>query len=186
MPRSSRKSKSVFAPPSCGPPSRSFVAFYEALAKPSPSHEEFESLSRLFRAFESQYGEVSVEVVQDKSQISRLKAVQLVRSLRDEATMPRKSLSAKDRETALRILRQNSPVGRLISRNTRDLLRRYYKEGRISTPIADREVDDRFLTMSDDERHIYELVETYMQLAQAMEKQMDCLLQARAMQAAQS
>ena len=75
--------------------------------------------------------------------------------------MPRRSLSAKDRDTALRILRQNSPVGRLISRNTRDLLRRYYKEGRISTPIADREVDDRFLDMSDDERHIYELVEVY-------------------------
>jgi hypothetical protein len=52
-------------------------------------------------------------------------------------------------------------VGRLISRSTRDLLRRYFKEGLISTPIADREVDDRFLTMSGDERHIYELVETY-------------------------
>ena len=140
---------------------RAFVAFYEALAKPSPSHEEFESLSRLFRAFEAQYGEVSAEVVQSKTQTSRLKAVQLLRSLRDEATMPRRALSARDRETALHILRQNSPVGRLISRNTRDLLRRYYKEGRISTPIADREVDDRFLTMSDDERHIYELVETY-------------------------
>ena len=140
---------------------RAFVAFYEALAKPSPSHEEFESLSRLFRAFESQYGEVSAEVVQSKTQTSRLKAVQLLRSLRDEATMPRRALSARDRETALHILRQNSPVGRLISRNTRDLLRRYYKAGRISTPIADREVDDRFLTMSDDERHIYELVETY-------------------------
>ena len=140
---------------------RAFVAFYEALAKPSPSHEEFESLSRLFRAFESQYGEVSAEVVQDKNQISRLKAVQLLRSLRDEATMPRKALTARDRDAALRILRQNSPVGRLISRNTRDLLRRYYREGRMSTPIADREVDDRFLTMSDDERHIYDLVETY-------------------------
>ncbi len=140
---------------------RAFVPFYEALAKPSPSHEEFESLSRLFRAFESQYGEVSAEAVQDKTQTSRLKAAKLLRSLRDEATMPRKSLSAKDRDTALLILRQNSPVGRLISRNTRDLLRRYYKEGPISTPIADREVDDRFLNMSDDERHIYELVETY-------------------------
>jgi hypothetical protein len=49
----------------------------------------------------------------------------------------------------------------LISRNTRDLLRRYYREGLISTPIADREVDDRFLIMSDEERYIYDLVETY-------------------------
>jgi hypothetical protein len=140
---------------------QAFVSFYDALAKPSPSHEEFESLSRLFRAFEGRYGEVSAETVQAATQTTRFTAVRLLRSLRDEATMPRRSLSAKDRDTALRILRQNSPVGRLISRNTRDLLRRYYKEGRISTPIADREVDDRFLNMSDDERHIYELVEVY-------------------------
>jgi hypothetical protein len=140
---------------------QAFVNFYDALAKPSPSHEEFESLSRLFRAFEARYGEVCAETVQVATQTTRLTAVRLLRSLRDEATMPRRSLSAKDRDTALRILRQNSPVARLISRNTRDLLRRYYKEGRISTPIADREVDDRFLNMSDDERHIYELVEVY-------------------------
>jgi superfamily II DNA or RNA helicase len=140
---------------------QAFVSFYDALAKPSPSHEEFESLARLFRVFEGRYGEVTAETVQAATQITRLTAVRLLRSLRDEAIMPRRSLSAKDRDTALRILRQNSPVGRLISRNTRDLLRRYYKEGRISTPIADREVDDRFLNMSDDERHIYELVEVY-------------------------
>lgn len=140
---------------------QAFVNFYDALAKPSPSRDEFESLSRLFRAFEGRYGEVSAETVQAATQTTRLTAVRLLRSLRDEATMPRRSLSAKDRDAALRILRQNSPVGRLISRNTRDLLRRYYKEGRISTPIADREVDDRFLNMSDDERHIYELVEVY-------------------------
>ncbi len=140
---------------------QAFVNFYDALAKPSPSHDEFESLSRLFRAFEAQHGEVSAETVQAATQTTRLTAVRLLRALRDEATMPRRSLSAKDRDMALRILRQNSPVGRLISRNTRDLLRRYYKEGRISTPIADREVDDRFLNMSDEERHIYELVEVY-------------------------
>jgi SNF2 family DNA or RNA helicase len=140
---------------------RAFVDFYDALAKPSPSQDEFESLSRLFRAFEVQYGEVSAEAVQAKNQTTRMKATQLLRTLRDEATMPRRALTAKDREVALRILRQNSPVGRLISRNTRDLLRRYFKEGLISTPIADREVDDRFLDMTDDERHIYELVEAY-------------------------
>jgi len=140
---------------------QAFVHFYEALAKPSPSHEEFELLSRLFRTFEMQHREISPEAVQAATQTSRLKALHLLRCLRDKATLPRRSLSAKDRDTALRILRQNSPVGRLISRNTRDLLRRYYREGRISTPIADREVDDRFLNMSDDERQIYELVETY-------------------------
>jgi SNF2 family DNA or RNA helicase len=140
---------------------QSFVRFYEMLAKPSPSHDEFESLARLFRALEEQYGEVQPEAVQAATQITRLKSVKLLRSLRDEATLPRRSLSSTDRDTALLILRQNSPVGRLISRNTRDLLRQYYKEGRTSTPIADRDVEDRFLEMSAEEREIYELVEAY-------------------------
>ena len=35
------------------------------------------------------------------------------------------------------------------------------EKGLISTPIADREVDDRFLEMSAAERYIYDLVETY-------------------------
>ena len=140
---------------------QAFVHFYEALGKPSPTHEELDSLSRLFRAFEEQYGEVSPEAVQAAAHTTRLRAVKLLRCLRDEATMPRRSLSTNDRDTALRILRQNSPVGRLISRNTRDLLRRYYRDGLISTPIADREVDDRFLDMSVEERYIYDLVETY-------------------------
>lgn len=138
-----------------------FVRFYDLLAKPSPSHEEFELLARLFCAFEQRYGEVSVEAVQSAILVSRLKAKQLLQCLRDEAALPRRALSSKDRDSALRILRLNSPVGRLISRNTRDLLRRYYREGRISTRIVDREVDDRFLTMSDDESRIYALVETY-------------------------
>ncbi|MGB8481377.1 MAG: SNF2-related protein [Acidobacteriaceae bacterium] len=140
---------------------RAFVGFYEMLAKPSPSHEEFESLAALFRALEKRYGEAQVDSVQAIVQTSRLNAVKLLRDLRDEAAMPRRSLSVKDRESALRIIRLNSPVGRLISRNTRDMLRRYYKEGRISTPIADRSVDDRFLAMTVEERQIYELVETY-------------------------
>jgi len=42
---------------------QAFVSFYDALAKPSPSHEEFESLARLFRVFEGRYGEVSAETV---------------------------------------------------------------------------------------------------------------------------
>ena len=138
-----------------------FVRFYDILANPSPSHDEFEILARLFQEFERQYGEVSPESALAGLKITRLKAVQLLRCLRDTATLPRRSMSSKDRDTALRILRRNSPVGRLISRNTRDLLRQYYKAGLISTPIADRDVDDRFLNLSEDERRIYELVETY-------------------------
>jgi len=41
------------------------------------------------------------------------------------------------------------------------LLRRYHKAGKLQTPIADREVEDRFVTLSSDEARIYEAVENY-------------------------
>jgi hypothetical protein len=70
-----------------------FVRFYDALAKPSSSQDELESISRLFRAFEAQFGEVSAEVVQAKNQTSRIKATQLLRTLRDQANLPRRALT---------------------------------------------------------------------------------------------
>jgi hypothetical protein len=58
-------------------------------------------------------------------------------------------------------MRSQSPISRLISRHTRDLLRRYHKAGKMQTPIADREVEDRFVPLSVDESRIYEAVENY-------------------------
>jgi superfamily II DNA or RNA helicase len=58
-------------------------------------------------------------------------------------------------------MRSQSPIGRLISRHTRELLRRYHKAGKMATPIADREVEDRFVPLSADEARIYESVENY-------------------------
>jgi hypothetical protein len=54
-----------------------------------------------------------------------------------------------------------SPVGRLISRATRETLRRYFKEGRITTPIADRHVNDCFIKLSPAEAELYSAVEDY-------------------------
>ena len=66
-----------------------------------------------------------------------------------------------ERGVALRLMRSQSPISRLISRHTRDLLRRYHKAGKMQTPIADREVEDRFVQLSVDETQIYEAVENY-------------------------
>ena len=59
---------------------------------------------------------MQAEVVQAATHVSRLKAVKPLRSLRDQATLPRRALSAQYRGIALQVVRQNSPVGRLISR----------------------------------------------------------------------
>ena len=58
-------------------------------------------------------------------------------------------------------MQANSPVGRLVSRYTRSLLRRYRDAGKLATPIADRQVEDVFVGMTDQERQVYEDVERY-------------------------
>ena len=58
-------------------------------------------------------------------------------------------------------MRANTPLRRLVSRHTRELLRRYFQAGMLSTPIADRRVEDRFLDMTPAERELYEALEAY-------------------------
>ena len=49
----------------------------------------------------------------------------------------------------------------LVSRHTRELLRKYFKAGKLSTPVATRQVEDRFIPLSQEERDLYRQVETY-------------------------
>jgi len=138
-----------------------FLRFFEDVTKPAPSHEAFDHMARLFQAVEAAYGPVSMEAVQRLGVTSQLRAKKLLGALRDVANIPRRMLETADRKLALKIMRQNTPVNRLISRHTRDLLRRYYKAGKISTPIAERVVTDRFIDMTTPERAIYRAVEDY-------------------------
>jgi len=58
-------------------------------------------------------------------------------------------------------MKANSPVSRLVSRNTRELLRKYFAAGKLKTPIATRDVRDEFVEMSESERAVYDAVEDY-------------------------
>ena len=62
---------------------------------------------------------------------------------------------------AIAIMRTHTPIRRLISRHTRELLRRYASAGMLSSPIAERHVDDHFIDLSEAERDLYEAVEEY-------------------------
>jgi SNF2 family DNA or RNA helicase len=82
--------------------------------------------------------------------------------LRDQAAIPRRHLETTERQAALKIIRGTTPVARLISRHTREVLRAYHKAGKITLRIADRQVHDEFLDLSlDAERPIYEAIEDY-------------------------
>lgn len=138
-----------------------FLAFFDKIAGTAPSHEDFEWLAEMFRAIEATYGETTPADLKRLGVDSRLRAKRILSTLRDPASIPRRQMETADRKVALQLIQRSTPVNRLISRHTRDLLRRYYKAGKISTPIADRSVDDRFIDLSPPERAVYDAVEDY-------------------------
>ena len=142
---------------------RAFLRFFELAEQPNPDAKTLDELAALFQAGERHFGPVAVEDAMRLCGGSKLKAGKLLRALRDPASIPRRQLETADRKSALQLMQASTPVRRLISRHTRELLRRYYKAGMISTPIADREVDDRFIDMSPAEAALYGEVEDYIE-----------------------
>lgn len=141
---------------------QAFLDFFADVARPSPSHGQMGRMAELFRATERVYGSLSdAEAARLLPDMSRLKVRKILRALRDQASIPLKQLETAERQAAVRLMKANTPLRRLISRHTRELLRRYQKAGKLATPIADRDVDDRFVEMTAAERRVYEQVEDY-------------------------
>jgi ERCC4-related helicase len=138
-----------------------FLRFFDEVLQDSPSHEAFDRLAGMFQAVEQAYGEVSAAELQRMGVNSSLRARSILRALRDRANTPRRQLETADRKAALKLMRLHTPINRLISRHTRALLRRYFKAGKMTTPIADRKVADQFIDLSMGERTLYDAVEDY-------------------------
>ena len=138
--------------------SRALLDFFDDIEQPSPSAAALERMASLFRSAERAYGELETPEAQRATGLSRLKANKVLRALRDAASIPRRQLETAERRAAIDIMRAGTPMRRLVSRNTRELLRRYFRAGMLTTPIAERQVEDRFLEMTDEERGIYDAV----------------------------
>lgn len=136
-----------------------FLRFFEITAKPAPSHEELAYLARLFRAMEHHYGPIREATVKRYAPNQNRK---ILRALRNAQTsIPLKQLETTEREAAIHLLQAYSPVRVLISRHTRNLLRAYHQAGKLATPIARRQVQDAFISLSPAERQVYDAVEDY-------------------------
>jgi SNF2 family DNA or RNA helicase len=138
-----------------------FQKFFNLVEQPNPSPEAVDDLARLFQAAEQKYGSISTEEAVRFCSGSRLRANRILRALRDVADVPRRQFENADRKAAIALVRANTPVRRLVSRHTREVLRKYYRAGKITTPIADRQVRDEFIRMTPLERELYEQVEDY-------------------------
>jgi len=139
-----------------------FKRFFDYASSDNPSHSELEFMARLFRSVEEYFGETSLEsVMRYVPNKSNLTAKKILKALRDEAQLPRKQLDTDQRKVAIKIMQANTPVSRLVSRHTRELLRRYYEAGKISSRVASRVVKDEFVVLSPLERELYEAIENY-------------------------
>lgn len=154
-----------------------FLKFFEDVQHESPSHEAMDRLAGMFRSVEAVYGPVMAEEVRRLDGGGTMRANRILKALRDKASTPRRMLATDERKIALRLMKANTPVNRLVSRHTRELLRRYYKAGKITTRIADRRVRDEFIDLSPAERHLYERVEEYIATTydQASEKERNAI-----------
>ncbi len=138
-----------------------FLRFFEDIEQPHPPPAALDRMARLFQAVERVWGEVGGEAARDLAGLSRLKTRKVLRALRDEAGIPRRQLEADERRAALALVRAHTPIRHLVSRHTREVLRRYFRAGMLSTPVAERRVDDRFIPMTAAERAVYDDVEDY-------------------------
>ena len=138
-----------------------FLRFFEDAGHPNPTREMLARMAALFRSAERAWGGTDREEVHRRTGLSPFGAKKVLDRLRDrEATGPLVALSVPERRAAVSTMRAGSPVRRLVSRNTRDLLRRYAAAG-ADISIARREVEDRFVALPAAERELYEAVERY-------------------------
>ena len=138
-----------------------FVRFFSEVAKDPITNESLDWLSALFRANEAHFGEVSRTVAEQQTRLSGLKTRKVLQALRDPVSIPRRQLSPEERRAAIAIIKRSTPVSALVSRHTRELLRRYFKAGKLATAVATRQVEDRFIPLSSEEGDIYSQVEAY-------------------------
>jgi len=139
-----------------------FMRYFEYASHPMPGHPEMAFMASMFRSIESLYGLTPIEEAQRfVPGGSKIKAKSILSALREPGLIPIKQLETPERKAAVELLKANTPVRKLMSRHTRELLRRYFKDGKLGIRIADREVEDRFVLMSFAERGVYEEVEDY-------------------------
>ncbi len=138
-----------------------FLRFFDEIVAENPGHEAMDRMAAMFRAAEAAYGPVEPSALQALGIASPLRARKMLEALRDPASVPRRQLEHDQRRAALTLMRRHTPIARLVSRNTRDTLRSYFRSGQSTARVAERDVCDEFIHLSAAERTIYDAVESY-------------------------
>jgi SNF2 family DNA or RNA helicase len=138
-----------------------FNRFFQETSRAHFEQQALDWLAGLFQASERAFGPLQPAEIERVTGTTPIRARKIASALRDAANVPRRMLTEADRRAAVKVIRRRTPVRALVSRHTRDLLRRYFEAGKISTRIARRRVDDRFISLSPLETELYERLEDY-------------------------
>jgi ERCC4-related helicase len=148
-------------PPEWAGDSERFHKYFDLVAG-NPSEEDMEFLAEMFRSTERAFGPVDESALAKLlPAISKLGRARILKALRDKTGIPLKRLSGAERKAALKVLQGFSPIRYRMTRQTRELLRRYHEQGLLPLPIAKREVRDRPVDLSPQESTLYKAVEDY-------------------------
>lgn len=139
-----------------------FLEFFDITTEDNPVPERMRIAAKMFRELEEKYGSSEEEILATRYADGDLFAVRnVLDAIHASSIIPLRELSNSERRLFKKILRGESIIKRLVSRNTRGLLRKYYSAGMISTPIPRRNVHDDFIHLSTEEREVYGAVENY-------------------------
>jgi hypothetical protein len=138
-----------------------FERFFEWVEKENPDEATLSYLAVLWRSSVAAFGEAPPTALPEALRQSSLRRRKVLRALGDADPLSRRNLGIPERQAALALAKRWTPVQGLISRHSRTLLRAYKQQGAIDLAIGTRQVDDRFLPISPEERALYDAVEDF-------------------------
>lgn len=145
----------------------SFESYYRQLAEPDLQARNWTLMKRLLADHMAAPGvepnPVALEAV--TSGLSAPKAMKLTNfhRLPIPGTALTEGLSAPERELVDRWFRSNTPIKDRIFRTSREALREYQRQGILppASTIPTREVFESFIVLSDEEKQLYDRIESY-------------------------
>ncbi|MFZ5915515.1 MAG: DEAD/DEAH box helicase [Chloroflexota bacterium] len=146
-----------------GADGRNFLAFYQELRQ-SLEEADWSHIFRLFQAeLAMRSGQVDAQfearALQELGPVD-WQRVQALTSDRDPGRALRR-LPAKAQQMAIGLVKQHTPLRRLIFRNTRSLLREYARQGLLQDTIPVRDARLVWIPLRDEERVLYDRIEEY-------------------------
>jgi len=146
-----------------GADGRHFLRFHSELCRPL-DEADWSFVFRLLRS-ELAMGDGQLDPQFEATALQELGPVdwERVRGLVDGTNPGRtiQRLPAKARWMAVSLVKRHTPLRRLVSRNTRHLLREYVQRGLLQANVPDRDPRLVWIPMRDEEQALYERIEEY-------------------------